>query len=62
MCYYFIIFMYGASEKTIQNDVTDEHPFEWEKSSNKLYPKQYKLIDWREISKEEYETYKMINK
>jgi len=52
--YYFITFMYGASEKTLENKVIDEHPLEWEKYANKSYPGQYKLKDWKEISKEEY--------
>jgi len=56
--YYFISFMYGASEKTLENAVIDEHPLEWQKYSNKSYPGQYKLKDWEEISKEEYQKHK----
>jgi hypothetical protein len=50
--------MYGANEKTLENAVIDEHPLEWEKYTNKSYPGQYKLKDWKELTKEEYETYK----
>lgn len=58
MKYYFIRFMYGASEKLSYNDAIDHHPFEWQKHGNKSYPGQYILKDWKEISKEEYEAFK----
>jgi hypothetical protein len=50
--------MYGASEKTLNNTVIDEHPLEWQKYANKSHPGQYILKDWKEISKEEYQMYK----
>lgn len=52
--YYFITFMYGASEKTLQNMTIERHPLEWQKSCNKFYPGQYVLTDWKEISELEY--------
>lgn len=58
MKYYFISFMYGASEKTLENTAIDEHPLEWQKYVNKSYPGQYKLMDWKEITREECEVYK----
>lgn len=58
MKYYFISYMYGASEKKLENMVTDQHPLEWQKRVNDRYPGQYKLQSWQEITKEEYETYK----
>lgn len=58
MEYYFISFMYGASDKRPENSVTDEHPLAWQKRVNKRYPGQYKLTSWKEISAEEYEEYK----
>jgi len=58
MKYYFISFIYGASEKTLENNVINEHPLEWQKSANKSYPGQYILKDWKEITKEEYEMHK----
>lgn len=55
--YYFITFLYGASDKTFQNNVIDEHPLEWQKYTNKSYPTQYVLQSWREITKNEYEMF-----
>lgn len=56
--YYFVVFYYGASEKTLENDVFDEHPLKWFREANKRYPGQYVLKDWKEITEEEYELYK----
>lgn len=58
MKYYFISFMYGASEKKLENAVIDHHPFEWQRYSNKSYRGQYILINWKEITMEEYQEYK----
>jgi hypothetical protein len=58
MGYYFISFMYGASEKVLQNDVIKESPLEWQKYANKMHSGQYVLKNWKEISREEYESFK----
>jgi len=55
--YYFITFMYGASEKTLENMVIDEHPLEWQKYANKSHRGQYILKDWKEITEEEYKKF-----
>jgi hypothetical protein len=55
---YFISFMYGASEKTLTNDVIEENPLKWQRRVEKSHPGQYVLKDWKEISKEEYKEYK----
>lgn len=56
--YYFITFMYGASQKTLENDVIIDHPSKWQKEANKSYPGQYVLKDWKEITKEEYDKFR----
>jgi hypothetical protein len=53
--YYFVSFMYGASEKVIQNDVIDEHPLTWQRYANKMHPNQYVLISWHEVGKQDYD-------
>lgn len=55
--YYFISFMYGASEKIVENRVIDESPFDWQKRVNKTYPGQYILMNWIETNKEVYNNY-----
>jgi hypothetical protein len=57
MKYYFISFMYGASEKELVNGITNEHPIEWQIECDRLYPGQYRLISWNEITKAEFEKY-----
>ena len=55
--YYFISFMYGASEKRLSNTVIKERPLQWQKDADKRYPGQYVLKTWKEITKKEYEEY-----
>lgn len=55
---YFITFMYGASEKTLENRVIAVHPLVWQKEVNKQYPGQYVLKDWKKITRTEYESYR----
>jgi hypothetical protein len=50
--------MYGASEKKLHNDVIKESPLEWQKYANKMHPSQYVLKNWKEINREEYESFK----
>lgn len=57
MKFYFITFMYGASEKTVSHTVISEHPFDWQKGANRSYPGQYVLLNWKVISEEEYLSY-----
>ena len=53
--------MYGAAEKTLANDVIDQNPLEWQTYSNKSRPCQYILMNWKEITKEEYKAYENEN-
>ena len=57
--YYFIAYMYGSSvgKKRLCNLVIAEHPFKWERASNKQYPGQYVLQNYQKISKREYDMY-----
>jgi hypothetical protein len=50
--------MYGASEKKLHNDVIKESPLEWQKYANKMHPGQYVLKNWKEITSEEYKSFK----
>lgn len=53
--YYFVVFMYGASEKELKNGVINRHPLQWQKECNASYPGQYILKDWKQITREHYE-------
>lgn len=55
--FYFISFMYGASEKVMCNTVTNVHPLTWQVDANKSYPGQYVLVSWQQISEEEFILY-----
>lgn len=53
--YYFVSFMYGASEKQASNAVLHCHPIDWQIECEKVYPGQYVLMSWQEITKDEYD-------
>jgi hypothetical protein len=55
--YYFVTIFYGGSVRNIANGVIEEHPMDWQIRVNELYPSQYVLTDWKEITKEEYNKY-----
>jgi hypothetical protein len=58
--YYFVSFMYGASEKIPSNAVLHTHPIDWQMHCSKSYPGQYVLLHWQEITKEEYDKVKEV--
>lgn len=55
--YYFVSFVYGASEKKFYNGLLNIHPLEWQADANDSYPDQYVLMHWQEISREEFDTF-----
>lgn len=56
--YYFISFMYGASEKRECNSLIDRHPLLWQRVCNEIYPGQYVLTNWKEVSEKDYVIFK----
>lgn len=59
---YIIITEYGSSirHSTIQQCVSDEHPFNWLSNLKKISSHERKLDDWKEISEEEYDKGKSV--
>ncbi len=57
--YYFILYLSGTFEQVTGNGVTDEHPLDWQMRVNREYPGQYVLLNWKEITIEEYNKVKL---
>lgn len=60
--YYFIVYKMEVSKtSTTQNNcVSDKHPFEWLEFVSKLSSIERTLVDWKEITKGEYEMGKRV--
>ena len=56
--YYFITYITKRLGKQFfDNDVIDEHPFQWLKRSQSESSQKRLLVNWREISEEEFHLY-----
>ena len=55
--YYFVHFMYGASEKSHYNTVTKTHNLQLQIECDKSYPGQYVITNWVEIDVLTYDKY-----
>lgn len=57
--YYWAIFERGKkSTTTLQVCDCQSHPFIWIRNQQQLYDRHWICLNWKEISKEEYEYYK----
>ena len=59
--YYFITYINKRLGKQIfDSDAINEHPFEWLKRSNRESNSRVVLVNWREISEDEYRAFNEI--
>lgn len=59
MKYYWIIYL--QNDRTLAEDVSDKHPFVFiEELNNLIAGEWYALLNWKEITKEEYNIYNGI--
>ena len=59
--YYFITYINKRLGKQLFDSIViDEHPFEWLKSSQSESSSKKVLVNWREISKEEFRAYNEV--
>lgn len=54
MSYFYITFLYGASEKQIHSSAISVHPLKWINDVENQYPGQYVLMTWKKVSEQEY--------
>lgn len=58
--YHFIVYEYGSNFKNLHNDVIKGCPIEWQIVANSRRPEQYTLVNWKEITEEQYEKYNEV--
>lgn len=62
--YWWVRYSYpsGGTNSDYQNDfVTDQHPFIWyHQKMTEITRYKYQLVDWKKITKEEYNLYKEL--